>query len=39
MKEGASKPNGNENHLNHHILSWCGDHKMKVIIGGVLINS
>ena len=44
MKEEASEQNGNEKHIYHRILSWCGEHKMKltlivvvaILFGGVL---
>ena len=44
MKEEASEQNGNEKHIYHRILSWCGEHKMKltlivvvaILLGGVL---
>lgn len=31
MKKEASEPNGNESYIYHRILSWFGDHKMKLI--------
>jgi hypothetical protein len=37
MKSEASEQNGNEKHIYHRILSWCGEHKMltRLLIIGI----
>ena len=37
MKEEASKQNGNEKHIYHRILSWCGEHKMKLFVMSIIV--
>ncbi len=37
MKQEANEPNGN--YLSHRILSWCGEHKMKLILTILVFGS
>lgn len=37
MTKEANEQNGNEKDINHRILSWCGEHKMKAIAIAIVV--
>jgi len=39
MNNNDNESKRNENHIYHCILSWCGEHKMKLLLIGILISS
>ena len=46
MKEESTEPNGNDNYIKHRIVSWYGEHKMKlaflfavsILFGGIIYH-